>query len=69
MGTITSKDGTEIYFKDWGTGPVVTFSHGWPLNSTPGTDKCSSWHRTATAWSPTTGVAMAVRANPRRATI
>ncbi len=33
LNTITSKDDTEIYFKDWGKGPVVTFSHGWPLNS------------------------------------
>ena len=33
MGTFTTKDGTEIYYKDWGTGPVVTFSHGWPLSS------------------------------------
>ena len=33
MGMITVKDGTQIYFKDWGTGPVVTFSHGWPLCS------------------------------------
>src|ERR671933_2856919 len=31
--TITTKDGTEIYYKDWGKGAVVTFSHGWPLSS------------------------------------
>lgn len=31
ISTITTKDGTEIYYKDWGNGPVVTFSHGWPL--------------------------------------
>ncbi len=33
MSTIITKDGTEIYYKDWGQGPVVTFSHGWPLSS------------------------------------
>ncbi len=33
MSFITAKDGTQIYYKDWGEGPVVTFSHGWPLNS------------------------------------
>lgn len=33
MNTFTAKDGTSIFYKDWGTGPVVTFSHGWPLSS------------------------------------
>jgi non-heme chloroperoxidase len=33
MSAITVKDGTTIYYKDWGDGPAITFSHGWPLNS------------------------------------
>ena len=33
MSTVIAKDGTEIYYKDWGQGPVITFSHGWPLSS------------------------------------
>ena len=31
MATITTKDGTELYYRDWGTGKPVVFSHGWPL--------------------------------------
>ena len=33
MSYITTRDGTQIYYKDWGEGPAVTFSHGWPLNA------------------------------------
>jgi non-heme chloroperoxidase len=33
MGTIRTKDGTQLHYKDWGSGPAVVFSHGWPLNS------------------------------------
>ena len=33
MGTITTQDGTQIFYKDWGKGQPIVFSHGWPLSS------------------------------------
>jgi non-heme chloroperoxidase len=33
MGMLTTTDGTEIFYKDWGTGQPIVFSHGWPLSS------------------------------------
>jgi non-heme chloroperoxidase len=49
MPTITTRDNTEIYYKDWGTGRPVVFSHGWPLSSDAFEDQmaflASHWYR------------------------
>ena len=33
MGVFTTKDGSQIYYNDWGSGQSVVFSHGWPLTA------------------------------------
>ena len=33
MNTVRTKDGADIYYRDWGTGQAIVFSHGWPLSS------------------------------------
>jgi pimeloyl-ACP methyl ester carboxylesterase len=33
MPTVTTKDGVEIFYKDWGSGQPIVFSHGWPLSA------------------------------------
>ena len=54
MGTITVNDGAQIFYKDWGTGQPIVFSHGWPLSAMTGTPRCCSSCSTAIASSPMT---------------
>ena len=55
MGTITTADGTEIFYKDWGTGQPIVFSHGWPLSADDRDTQMLFSSSTAIASSPMTG--------------
>ena len=46
MSFIQAADGAQIYYKDWGAGPPVLLSHGWPLHS-------DSWEAQMLSWPPT----------------
>ncbi len=69
MSTITTKDGTEIYYKDWGKGPVVTFSHGWPLNADAWDGQMLFLAQNGYRASRTIGAAMGARAKRHPTTI
>ncbi|CAM5304221.1 hypothetical protein SSTU70S_03745 [Stutzerimonas stutzeri] len=68
--TITTVDGVQLYYKDWGPkdGPVVTFSHGWPLARIAGSRRCCFLPRRAIAWSPMTAAVTGVPASRGKAT-
>ena len=63
MPFITTKDKTQIYYKDWGNGQPVVFCHGWPLSGDAWEDQICSWRATDTAASHMTAEDMAVQAS------
>ena len=68
MTTITTKDGVEIFYKDWGSGQPIVFSHDWPLSADDWDAQMLFFQVTAFASSRMTGVATAARARSGAAT-
>ena len=61
IDAITTKDGVTIFYKDWGSGQPIVFSHGWPLSADDWDAQLMFFVSTAFASSPTTGAAMGAR--------
>ena len=55
MPTIVTSDGVEIYYKDWGSGQPIVFSHGWPLSADDWDTQLMFFLATDSGSSPTTG--------------
>jgi len=67
MNTVTTKDGVEIYYKDWGSGQPIVFSHGWPLSADDWDAQLLFSSLEAIGSSRMTGAAMAARRRPATA--
>ena len=50
MSYITTKDGIQIYYKDWGKGQSIVFSHGWPLSADDWDRRCFSFSKGLTGY-------------------
>ena len=70
MSFVTTQDGTQIFYKDWGpkNAQPIVFHHGWPLSSDDWDAQMLFFLGNAIASSPTTGAAMVVRARSARGT-
>ncbi len=64
MSTITTTDGTEIFYKDWGSGQPIVFSHGWPLSADDWDAQLLFFLQHGYRVSRTTGADTAARARP-----
>ena len=67
MGMITVKDGTSIFYKDWGSGQPILFHHGWPLSSDDWDAQMMFFLERVSASSLMTGADMAAPARPTAA--